>query len=262
MNSIVFVSLSTVLLLTACNPKQNSELQIQNSPAIFGGEVLNPDEEIAGYIVGIYHPEEGYICTGTLIEENIVLTAAHCIKGDEKKIVVFFGSELQGEVVGRRVIKAVVHPRYRPHRTFSTADVAILQFSGSTPDGFSPLEMLSDPSELKAGTEILMAGYGLSDTVEQTGSGVLRWVLGQVHQDLWSKSEATVMQSLKTGGVCSGDSGGPAMALVNDRWVVWGVTSRGLTTGEGICVNETYFTRVDKYEQWIAETIQHLFAGQ
>jgi secreted trypsin-like serine protease len=252
--------ISSLVFLAACGSQKNSDLTANNTNSIFGGEELNPNEEIAGYIVGLYNHVGQYICTGSIIDEDMILTAAHCVKGDPRNLLVFFGPKLEKGVELRRVANAAVHARYRRGKSFSTGDIAVLKIEGDLPLGYGPIDLLQDRAEVAPGTEALFAGYGVSNVKTKDGSGTLRWVIGKVTQGFWSFTEASVKQSLKTGGVCNGDSGGPAMSLIDNNWVLWGVTSRGGSSDDGICTSETLFTRVDVYLPWIQKAVEVLRA--
>lgn len=195
------------------------------------------------------------ICTGTLIAENIVLTAAHCIpRSANSQILVLSASNLENEneVRGvRRAVKTVIHPGYNPEKYKNMNDIALVHFEGDPIAGtsISPLMSSSEGASFKRRSDILIAGFGESKTVKEGQFGVLRWAREKVADSNFSNTEFTTRQFTK--GICSGDSGGPAFYNVNGRQVVAGVISRGISIGPFNCIFTGYFSRVDKFEQWL-----------
>lgn len=57
-------------------------------------------------------------------------------------------------------------------------------------------------------------------------------------------------------GICSGDSGGPLIQMVNGKWVLFGITSY---SHRDQCAHPSYadgFTRVKFYRNWINEQLK------
>src|SRR4051812_30118613 len=69
------------------------------APFVFGGSDVEENNDIAKTTVGLVgilpddpdtgKPSGAYVCSGTLIDENIILTAAHCVTA--QKIAILFG---------------------------------------------------------------------------------------------------------------------------------------------------------------------------
>lgn len=291
---ILFIVIS-FLFLSACNNANQEQNLANNLNGIVHGELVPEKAEISYGIVGIYDAQEGFICTGSLISPNHVLTAAHCIGSSPSKMQIIFNVNLD-KVIGtknqlitkfysRRVTDAKVNPAYKPEenedKEFDLGDIALIKFEGDLPEGYHPAEILSDITLLQRGTDIKLAGFGVSDvytekidpkkvkdlqdaieygeivcfdeantdcvSVEMGGDGILR----QAHAPISSLQETEFRLDEKKQGTCSGDSGGPAYLEVNGKLLLTGVTSRGSL----LCDDVGVYTNVIPYAGWIAETM-------
>ncbi len=174
---LFFYSLS-VLFACSCQPKSTEIMTASHSPQIVGGKELKDSDTLSSMIVGVYDVEEQFLCTGTLISENVVVTAAHCVISKPSKMKVIFGLDayltlnareldIQQEFV-RRVLDVKVHEHYTGEGTESSQtadqnDIAIVKFAGSLPSGYQVATLLGHNSELAPGVEAVLAGFGVSE---------------------------------------------------------------------------------------------------
>lgn len=158
----------------------------------------NPDfySEVSGH--------RSSYCSGVIIAENIVLTAAHCADIRAATLIVF-GDELRVSAkepakYSRQVTQAIKHPGYPDRIIYENAmeiirndfidspdswlrdnpgkkpnDLALLKFSGELPKGYGPAN-LDFRTELPAGTKATLAGYGITRTTNIADTTHLRWV--------------------------------------------------------------------------------------
>jgi secreted trypsin-like serine protease len=254
-----FLIVSTLaLLLVHCTPNKRDENMAQSSQQtqIVGGTLVSSGLKTAQHVVGLFAARFGS-CTGTLIDRNIVLTAAHCIPANPRSMFVIFSTSLQGASPAnvRPVVAALVSPLWGKSRggQKNTGDIAILKFQGEAPKGYVPASVLRNNYHLVPSAFTLLAGYGLDDGTVQTGSGVLRETFTVLTNPRFSETEAVLDQTIGR-GTCSGDSGGPAFLLLNGAYHVWGVTSRG----DEKCKKSGIYTVVVPYLGWIGNAIRQL----
>ncbi len=268
-NTKLVLVLSLAGLLGACSPQvQSSVVPAGNSSSsIIGGVPVKSDESIAKTtvaLVGVVKGEDGkegqFICTGSLLADNVVLTAGHCLPEGGALYVVFATdlSQLKRENI-RPVDKMMLHPQYGTEndKGEDAYDIALVRFSGAKADGYETAQILKDDSVLKKGTSVTLAGYGLTDGVNKTSDDRLRKVDVKVYQN-FGQTEMILDQSHGK-GACHGDSGGPAFLNVGGVPYVWGVTSRGAgKEGADDCSLVSVYTRVQAHDKFIQDSLVEL----
>ncbi|UXR64197.1 trypsin-like serine protease [Bdellovibrio bacteriovorus] len=240
-------------LLSACSPQaNNSSVITTNADGIIGGTEVQATDKIQNSIVAVYDAFEGEICTGSLLPNNIVLTAAHCIGYFTEDMYVFFGTEITALSERRQVDKVEVSPYWenRQGEDFDTGDIAMIHFTGTVPAGYKPVTFLPNKRSLKTGMEITVAGYGISDGVTGDGVGRLRSTKVTISNLNYSTSEFLIDQTKGT-GACHGDSGGPAYVEIKGELYLMGVTSRGVKDDNNDCSQFSAFTSTLYYKTWI-----------
>ena len=133
--------------------------------------MLNAEEHIPWRGVGRVNVETmvtASMCTGTLIDENLVLTAAHCVmnpltgKPHRPESVHFVAGWRLGQKVAARVGEAIaVHPDYRlsdhPKPEQIVADIALVRLDEPIPDAdAAAFEVAPTPAD---GTPLTLISY-------------------------------------------------------------------------------------------------------
>ena len=230
--------LLAALLLASSSPVYANQIKAPFLPGhstIIGGTDVQAGDPVAASTVLVYAKENGStsICSGTIIDKDIILTAAHCVGiSGLAQVVVAFRTNIQGQGPVLQVVE-----RRRPTDFLDRAgadtdwnDIAVLRLKGEIPAGYKPARF-ANPASVRDGASVVLAGYGMNvavapaDDNAPTGSGVLRKVDQVILQAKYGKTETLV--SLAGGkGACKGDSGGPAFIKVGNEYQVFGVASR------------------------------------
>jgi len=230
-------------------------------PVIYGGTVANNGQ--FPFMVHLWEETQGYhFCGGSLIGPYHVLTAAHCLKGqDITKISVRSGTINYDNSPGD-LVPAV---SMKIHSSYSDAtlknDVGIIKlsrpFASST--NTRTIEMAS--GTVAAGTSVTVAGWGESETYYYTLdllftkapviSNSACQAYGQDYATVSGASQICVFANGKDS--CQGDSGGPLFTGAQTTALQHGIVSWGIGCG----VYPGVYTRVSNFRGWINTQTSH-----
>jgi hypothetical protein len=269
--NVSIMTVLSVLALAACSPQTAAPGVLSSSSGhtagIYGGDVVAANDQINQSIVGLYSTDQHYLCTGSIISGDLILTAAHCVQGDTTKIKVLFGGKLiDGDKLGagvviRNAVDGKAYPGFDLHHIKETGmnDVGLIRFAGGLPPGYKPATLLVNyAAHIHNGTTVVMAGYGISNVLFKSGAGTLRKVTLKVDNANLSASEATIDQGL-TKGICEGDSGGPSYLQADGKNLLWGITSRGAGLFTlAPCIFSSTYTRIDAFWPWFQKAAVEL----
>ncbi|HOX45202.1 MAG TPA: trypsin-like serine protease [Myxococcota bacterium] len=191
------------------------------------------------------------LCSGTLITQGAVLTAAHCLGAPAGELEVVFGDTFRSsERVGVRASAA--HPDYDAERALH--DIGVLLLDGAPPEDAVPIPALPaylglDDADL--GQPIEFVGFGTTEAGSVGRKlrvvGTLDWLCQAPWCD-YGQGRVAMQDTLCTdqqpGGPCSGDSGGPGLMAREGRTYVAGVTAYGI---DDTCLTFGCSTRVDRH---------------
>lgn len=269
MKNLIVLSLS--LGLISCSGNQNQQNQVNgltSKEAIIGGEdVLLTDKKFKS-VVGIIMADRFSIpfatCSGTLIDTNIVLTAAHCIQDHPSgtQFFIIFGTHLSSRdkiVSIHQASVAISHRLYDVNKTRDAYDIALIKFNGSAPRDAVIAPVLKDKTYLRSGTQLVVAGFGRESSFSESRSGQLKFANVKVANTRYSATEFRTSQFFK--GICLGDSGGPAFVEINGVFHVAGITNRTNYIGFVDCIFSSYFARADLFQDWIEQNTNLLKAN-
>ena len=216
-----------VLLLAACTEPSTSAT---TSP-IIGGTLVTANEFPT--VVALEQSAGNWFCTGTLIDKNWVLSAAHCVQGAPAGAVKIRIDDLDvnDTTGGMQVQVSEIHA----HPGFGDEwgmDLALLKLATPIDRPVTPIHR----TKIAFDTAVKQVGYGVTDD-NGNGGGILR-KLSEHNADCAMTGDATISNDKvlcfdpADGGGCYGDSGGPTFVDVGGGQLeVVGVTSGG--TGQG-----------------------------
>lgn len=165
----------SLLTLISCSVKTENKSPNINKSSVINGTRVKDGEPLASSIVALYDVKANYICTGSLIAPNIVLTAAHCAPDRISNLKVVFATDvdfimnsLEPDVKAEYMLQATdfkSHSSYDPNNEtieIDVGDIALVKFKGAIPAGFKPATFLKDESLLKIGNSVEVAGFGVN----------------------------------------------------------------------------------------------------
>lgn len=237
-----------LLLILTSSPVYSNEFKIVN-----GEETTMEkwEESFSGVVGLLITLSEGIsLCTGTIIDPQVILTARHCVlegndvnfRIDPDNIDVISGLWIEYASIPKASGKKIV--------IHQEADIALMLLDKKI-SGLQVYPVRDNPSET-VGEKGVAVGYGVTGT-EKEDSGTQRWGETTV-LSIWD-SESIVEVGNST-GLCFGDSGGPFFTKQNGKDVVSGVSS--FVAGECSSVSGSYSVQVVKYRNWIEEQMENL----
>lgn len=247
-------ALMLILFIASCGPKpQKFEFRSTGTVSVnvYGGEVVEAGKW--QQVVNIRSKrDEGLgsvYCTGTLISENVVLTAAHCISSDLESFRLFNVVTRENEVEGdAKTVKAyelsqvMVHPFYTGDN--SQHDFALLTLKEKIElDQYFELAT-SEEMQASLAKKAQIIGFGKD---EDRNSGVKK--IADVTVLEIFENEFTAGD--KGRDTCQGDSGGPLFINTDGVFKQYGVTSRTPDDARVMCGEKTLYGRVDLAQTWI-----------
>ncbi len=256
---LLVINLITIILLTAL-PGTVSAAPL----AVFNGDDVAQGEY--PWMVGIAQADvaDGYeaqFCGGTLIDEEWVLTAAHCTYDLQEQplapsaLDIIIGRNRLSSSQGERIsVDQIIR-----HETYQAAtlrgDIALLHLS--KPASVTPLAL----SQGNSATAATIVGWGV--TTDGTAADDLQEAqVPLVPQDacrmFYNSYGVTILSSMlcagdATGSVdaCVGDSGGPLLVWQEDSqgWAQTGIISWGAECGTAGAYG--VYTNIGSFIDWI-----------
>jgi len=258
---------SLILLLLLGVPLSTSGNLFLKQSRIINGEVAPEDRY--PYSVSL-QDSNGHFCGGTLIGNDVVLTAAHCLAGRGPPTSVNVGSDKVNSGEKINVASSWQHPDYGS-RSMDDYDIGLVFLRKSLLSHDHDIEFpklnrdLSFPS---AGAKTTTMGWGLTNLDNQ-------WLpeeLMAVELDVISNSEC---EAASRGGysysgyvydsmictettdkdACQGDSGGPLVVESDNFWGSQDVLIGIVSWGVGCAYLPGVFARVSNGMDWIDEKV-------
>ncbi len=246
---------------------------------VINGTVVGRNSPLAKSLVFVVQRVRGgaTICTGSLVDSNIILTAAHCV--DEAKeiedVEIWFSPQpvcdLENKSVDRKKAdEVIVHRGYQGSSRRIQDDLALVRISGAAPSGKRTMKLAKEFLKMSPRSEIYVAGYGKTKEydVEDKNDPLLRYTkVKPLDTERGSNDESSSVLFLDQSGgssVCAGDSGGPAM-MRDPKGILRqiGVASYVFNPADpdAACSYGVAYTSVTKYKDWI-QTVYKTLANQ
>jgi len=108
------------------------------------------------------------ICSGSIIAENAILTAAHCVDGIND------ASDLRVRLADGRTVRAKKVRSTGGVNVDSTDDLAVLIMNEKIAKKGVDEICKIDPNQIRVNEKVTVVGYGTNDNVKRAGSGVKR----------------------------------------------------------------------------------------
>ncbi|XP_051541859.1 coagulation factor IXb [Myxocyprinus asiaticus] len=235
---------------------------------IIGGNEATPGE-IPWQVVFMHKLNKIAFCGGSLLNEEWVITAAHCVEG---KMGIFFIRAAEHDITKKEekesdydIAEYHIHPCYNSQKSLYNHDIALLKLKGLVQfsdyalpiclgsKDFTENLLRSTPNSLVSGWGRLQYGGIESNTLQKVevpyvdrteckGSST-----SSITRFMFCAGYSTVRKDS-----CQGDSGGPHVTRYQNTWFLTGIVS----WGEECAKDGKYgiYTRVSRYMNWISNT--------
>ncbi|XP_040887944.1 coagulation factor X [Toxotes jaculatrix] len=235
---------------------------------IVGGEDCPPGE--CPWQALLLNEEDRGFCGGTILNEYIILTAAHCMN-QSRYIYVKLGEfdtlVDHGNEATHTVETIITHNKYKPDTYHN--DIALIKLT--TPIKFTRFILPACIPEQDFAEKVLMrqqggivSGFGRLGEGRQASSILQRLSVPYVDRlTCFESTQLRISTRMFCAGydtapkdACQGDSGGPHVTSYRSTYFATGIVS----WGEGCARKGKYgiYTQVSKYIRWIRDGIENL----
>ncbi|CAG9811941.1 unnamed protein product [Chironomus riparius] len=275
---IVMLIIASTTLTSSLRPQHQGDSS--NSLSI-GGSYITHGE--CPWLCPLFYEPPGeeakYFCGTSLITNQHVLTAAHCIHNKLNSAAlhipylrVFIGihdlkNPLNQGITINKVTEAKLHPKWDHSDQRYDADIAVLKMANIvTFSNFVQRISLPASNLVRENVEGFVVGYGKSEleVIHESKPKKIKIPITNSEKCYQSHavfSEIKSVESFCAGKVgeipCNGDSGGSFYLFQKKTPVLVGVVSVGVITKEGKCRDDVFavFTNVERFVDWIRREV-------
>lgn len=249
-------------LLAICSPSAAQQEIRPFQKRIIGCEPTKIEKHPWQVAFNVTFPDgKTYLCGGSIIHGNWVLTAAHCFDATSKPgdgVVKSGVTNIATAGEWAEIAKVTRHKAYNPETHEN--DVALVKLK-NPPKG-TAVDLLGDEPKLVPGQVLEVTGWGLTEK-GTTSDTLCKTTVPYVDNATCNAKESYSGEILpgmlcagyRKGGKdsCGGDSGGPLVWYLNSKPTLVGVVS----FGAGCALEKKYgvYSRVSAYRDWIDEVI-------
>lgn len=236
------------------------------------------------------------LCSGVIIDDQHILTAAHCTANIKESRLIFTENVNQPlmlsqvyQIIDYRIPaafkKAIAYELAKaiqpgPENQSHSYDVAVLKLDRPIPyakfnaNYFNEMDSLTSlTTHKKIEADALIAGYGrISDynklqedpdyTAHQALTGTL--MKAKLQLSLEELSQRTIIRNQKSSsGVCAGDSGAPLFTVRGEDLYLQAIAiatfklkSEDLNNTYNACFGKSIYLNLDFFKNWISEAIR------
>ncbi|XP_067853553.1 chymotrypsin B-like isoform X2 [Heptranchias perlo] len=236
------------------------------SPVVTGyTRIVNGEEAVPGswpWQVSLQSGTGWHFCGGSLINENWVVTAAHCgVSTADFVILGAHDKSLKTESLSLLFpLQVITHPKWNRYTINYDVSVVKLASPALFNNQVSPVCLAASTDQYPQGMKCVTTGWGRTrasrtSRPDKLQQATLPLLSNTNCKQYWGNRISDIMICAGADGAssCMGDSGGPLVCQKNDVWNLVGIVSWGSrscsTTSPGV------YARVTELRGWIDETI-------